>query len=398
MLLQQRGFRFLPELGPALDDPSRRVWVVLFGRPPEGKNLGDRLLRHARQGAPVLLASDRAAEMNPVLEAFGVGMDFDREYRVLRAAERHHGYADCPILTPRDTSHALFRGVMSLAMNRPASFRSVPGDYRYLARLAEAERGTKLRPCMLAHRRHPVVLISDHSLFINSMLTSESNLTFAANLIEVAAAQEVVLVVDGRVLHPAMFPPGFPDLTPQASVRVLDRALRAAEEAGVFRNLDARTVAATTAALTVVVAAVLGLWVLRRPASAPDLLQRGPALLVAFGGDRPPATEERDLRIPAQEYVSAWWKRFRMRQRLPAGTPLDVSRLEISAGSNRARRGVERDLRDLGAAVRAGDRPLPVAGFQRLLAAARRCDEAGASLALRGAPAEAAAAEDTMPG
>lgn len=373
MLLQQRGVPFRGEEELARLGDHTGTLLILFGRPPADAGFPERVRRHVvLQRAPLLIASD-LPEMNPVLEVFGAQLRAG-SYRALDPAARHHEYADCPLVTPEHGFDPLFRRVTRLALNRPAWFTNL--RWPVAAWLPEGvDRQGEDLPCMLVAAEHKAVLISDHSLFINLMLPEESNLRFANNLIDWLRPRRVLFLYDGKVVKPVPLPFGLPDLGSRVSVRVLDRVLREAEESGLFRTLDPRIYAGLTAALGVGLAAVLAVWILRRPSRLPEVLARSGALLTEFGPGAPGNFVERNLRIPAEEYLLAWWKRFRARQGLGAEVPLDPTRWEIRGGSACRRRAFRRDLALLVATTAGRGRVDPTA-FRRLVETARRCDEA----------------------
>lgn len=377
-LLRGRGVQFLdrwPELG---SETESRFLLILFGRPPEHEKFAWFVQNHAIRGCPMLIASDRP-EMNQVLTLFDTQLEFDAGYRVEEPSRMFHEYADCPLVSPSGDASDLFAGVAKLALNRPAYF-SQSRQLATAAFLPKARGGGRRRPCILVRNSPKQVFVSDHSLFINLMLTEESNFTFAGNLIDWLGAREVLFFCDGQVIHPAMFPDGYPDLGSQLSIRLLDRALRGMEESGTMRNFEPRTIAFGVASLSVLLAATLALWIYRRPLGAPEALVRAPALIRDFGLAGEARTEDRNLRIPAQEFLQSWWKRYRARKQFGPEQAPAPGNLQVRGGSMWARRGLKQDLKALSEAMARDQGRITLAEFRRLIECARRCDEAPAEM------------------
>ena len=378
-LVQLRGASFVGL--EALDASERRsharLLLVLFGpMPKDNPELVRKIVAHvqAQQGS-LLLASDRSS-MNLVLKHLMVELK-SGNYAAANPRSQLHGYADCPLVVPERPFRDLFAGVPRLAFNRPAWFvpPTPPTEWAILAALPEATRsGAVARPCILAHDDPKVVLMSDHSPFINLMIMEEANRRFANNLLDWYQPRQVLFLYDGKPVRPTPLPFGLPELGSQASIRTLDLALRQAEEGGIMRNLEPRTLAVMSALLSIVLAAV-AVWILRRPSQSPEVLARSAALLVDFGLGAEGRPEERNLRIPAQEYLFAWWRRYRARHELPPGAERDPALWELRGGSARQRKALHRDLERLAAASVSAAGRLDLAGFRAIIEAARRCDE-----------------------
>lgn len=375
MLLRGRGMRLLEAWPAAGERPDRDWLLIVFGRPPADATLAEQIVQHAAHGGDLLVASDRP-EINPILGELGAQLSFDA-WKCARAEDALHGYPECPLVTPGKRA-GLFRDVARVAMNRPAFFTRAKG-WKVLARLPESRGGGPRRACVLERQDSArQILISDHSLFINLMLREAANLAFATNLVDRFGPRPVLLVADGQIVHTGMFPQGFPDPGLNFSVRLLDRAVRGVEESGRLRDLDPRIVAAIYAAASVLLAAGLCVWLWRRPTDGSEFLAGASALLRRFGPDGEPTAESagrRDLRIPAQELATTWWKRFRARRHLAADTPLDAAHVVPPGAGLLARRAWSRDVALLATALTARA-PVSPAAFQHLVEAARRIDGA----------------------
>ncbi|MBI3271053.1 MAG: hypothetical protein HYZ53_18765 [Planctomycetes bacterium] len=374
ILLQRSGVHLLgpeevaePNLGPG-------TLIILLGTPPPQPTLL-RILGFQHHWTGLLVASDRK-EMAGVFDRYGLELDTSPYQMRDPTRGAFHGYADCPLIRGHGNS-PLIEGVKQIALNRPARF---VGRHRTtLSRLPE-EPGRERCAWIVAKENPKSLFISDHSLFINLMLNEESNAVFATNVIRWFGATDVWLIVDGETVHSELFPPGMPDFGPQASIRLLDHVIRATEEAHGLRNLDPRYNAFIATGATILLAVVLSLWLVRRPAAPAEILGSAPALLSEFGDPGSAPAGERNFRIPAQEFLEGWWRRFRSSRGLPEDAGRVPGAFDLAGGSTLARWRLGNDLGALAAAIRMRDGRLSLRGFESLRESARRCESAGSEL------------------
>lgn len=181
-LILELGSRYSFHKNPYRIDPTSSL-VVIVGDAPNDHLSAPMLKEFLRAGGRALLASD-SDSMN---EYFGV-IDLNLWPSVISVSRDDpqglkglNGFRDCPIIpVPESNKHPVFRNVKTLAFNRPAFFgfnspgallRTPPGcNYARTPLITSYQR----RQCR-------VISVADHSLFINSMLSKEDNVTFYKN-------------------------------------------------------------------------------------------------------------------------------------------------------------------------------------------------------------------------
>lgn len=401
MLLQRSGARLVKPEEFNWDRPAKGALLILLGTPPRLPDLPRRLgeFSYANLGQGSVLVASDCPEMQPVFAAYGATLH-PGPFVVGRPRDAYHGFADCPLVRIRSERRQppMADGVERLALNR-TGWLDPPKDHWAQWELPPDRSGDR-NAFLLLHTLPRIVLLADHSPFINLMLTEESNLAFASNLLKLFAPRTVLLYMDGQAVHPEMFPPGFPELGQEASVRLVDAALRGIEEEGMLRRLPHRIQSAIAAVGVMLLACTLALWILRRPTAGPEVLVAAPALLTAFGAATTARPQDRDFRLPAAEFLAAWWRRCRARHDFPAEAGRTPGEYRISAEARGAvRRRLARDLATLASAgAQAPGSPLRLKAFRALLDAAQRCDAVAAGIRIEWvaapgvAPAEAGGA------
>ncbi|MDF1661951.1 MAG: hypothetical protein P1V97_09270, partial [Planctomycetota bacterium] len=203
-LILELGQRYSFHKNPYKIDPTSSL-VVIVGDAPDNHLSASLFKSFLKAGGRALLASD-SDSMN---EYFGT-IDVDLWPSVIsisrddpRGLKGVNGFRDCPVIpVPESQKHPVFNGVKSLAFNRPAFF-----GLRARGTLLRAPVGCNYprSPLVTSYKRGQsrVISIADHSLFINSMLSKEGNVTFFRNSLKWLDSDQTITQVlvycDGRL-------------------------------------------------------------------------------------------------------------------------------------------------------------------------------------------------------
>lgn len=223
LMLQQHELRATQnEIGSAFEMPKETV-AILLGDLTTVSRIGAQLNRFVDAGGALLVASD--------VQDSKVPGAWIRPTKMLPNSEkRRHGFRgfnDCPIVRNFDrNSTSLFDAVESIVANRPGQLDCVD-TVQQVAWLPSRRNP----PFMATYQKESgrMLLVADHSLFINEMLVHADNAKFANNvcswLCEGGNRTRLVLVSDGQVLPDWSFgetPPAIP----------LEKLLRAIQHGG----------------------------------------------------------------------------------------------------------------------------------------------------------------------
>ena len=257
LLLRREGIELSGDEGRL--DP-RRTFVAILGDPPADHSW---FARFIDRGGRVLIASDRPS-VNPYVEGFGIQVETG-PVRVLSDGDAFNGCFDCPVANvARDSqtiNHPIFRDVKRIAFNRPAWLSSQQiGGLLHLPRLQR--RGAP--PCLIATRfgRGRLVVLSDHSVFINLMLPEADNLAFSRNLFRWMGRKSVRLFYEGKRIHPGDLPPGLASIPP-LSLPALNPALEELETSGALNGFVQTFLPWIVGGMTILAFAALVVWMTR---------------------------------------------------------------------------------------------------------------------------------------
>lgn len=161
------------------DDPSDTLLIV-FGDTNLPKAITEeKLRRFVEQGGNVLLATDR--KTSPLVEkVFNISVS-DEVVRTTAKEDAYKGEMDCPIVTIPEFDRfflPIFKDIKQIATNKPGRLlvdRSWPTTY-----FPESCRKVKGKPLLIFATISSVgsgrfLALSDHSVFINSMLMQKDN-------------------------------------------------------------------------------------------------------------------------------------------------------------------------------------------------------------------------------
>jgi hypothetical protein len=260
-VLSQSGVKALSAADALRDSPRDKVLIV-FGDtfPIEGMIRSGELQHFLGNGGSVCVATDRDTS-DAFFESTGVKISGE----IVPARHRSESYrrrmADCPIVVDHfgdAKRHAIFAAVptpSNVATNRPSfilanepPFRRLldptlpvawlPVKYPYRTKFGDLE-----TPMMLAvantDKRNHLLVIADHSIFINDMLSQpdNDNIAFAYGVVrwltDDGRRKEVLFIDDGVVqteFNVALNvpPPKFPPL--EALIPLADEAIVAVEK------------------------------------------------------------------------------------------------------------------------------------------------------------------------
>ncbi len=192
--------------------------LVITGNTHGLSRLAGKLAAFRQQGGTTLIATDLGDYS--LTKAYGVY--FRSANIAVDPVDGYQGLADCPLVTDFNSQHPLFDGVRQLVTNKPGflyvSPRS-PASRFQLAWLPSSAPNRRLGrvPLVAAVPTNGrMLLVADHSVFINEMLLHGDNAIFAWNcvnwLCEDGRRQRLVFIdegnfVGGRPLDASQLPP-----------------------------------------------------------------------------------------------------------------------------------------------------------------------------------------------
>jgi hypothetical protein len=190
-LSKRAGLQPLGSWEDLFSDPSRNVLIVLGDTRLLNARLGE-IREFLNAGGVVLIATDR-----PSVDLLGVSVSGER----VRDAESTHRYqiSDCPIVFAEDESRPIFGGLWKVATNLPSYLRGSPARGIAVTVLAWFYESAQVFPpgmarqptylpfaAMLSVGRGRLLMMADHSVFINSMMmrTDNDNFVLAERTLE----------------------------------------------------------------------------------------------------------------------------------------------------------------------------------------------------------------------
>lgn len=200
--LSLRPLQSMDELAEA----PRETILIFLGNPAAEPNslLDTRIDNFIEVGGAVLLASDRSVTF----------MDVEIVGDLVSAQDEKHGYkgryAECPLVP--EFNHDIFKGIKQIATNKPSYLALPERQFRSVAWFAKGSQvNDKPRPHLAfaaVHEGDGVrhVVLSDHSVFINSMMLQEDNdnFAFAINCVrwlsDGGKRDRVLFIDDGRIV------------------------------------------------------------------------------------------------------------------------------------------------------------------------------------------------------
>ena len=217
LMLQQQSLEATQtKIGTALESADETVAVIL-GDLRTVTRIQGQLRNFVDNGGALLIASDLRKMDVPRTPICGAWVQATP--RLAGEDIGKYGFQnnlrDCPIATEFDRRlyPELFEGVKSIVTNRPGEVEIV-GDVREIAWLPTVDHP----PIMVTYEtKGRMLLVSDHSIFINEMLVHGDNARFANNAIrwlsEDGKRRRLILINDGQVLPDWSFgetPPAIP--------------------------------------------------------------------------------------------------------------------------------------------------------------------------------------------
>lgn len=184
LMLQQQGMATTQTLATALRNPNETV-LVFTGNISTAMQIRGSLTRFVEQGGALLVATDLADA-----DSKSADWIFKSKFRYSKSSFPNKDrlqptLSDCPLVTRLDHRAApnLFNGVETIAANRPARLAST-GSLVPIASLPTQLRQSRNEPLMAISRRDQerLLVIADHSIFINEMLIYADNAQFASNV------------------------------------------------------------------------------------------------------------------------------------------------------------------------------------------------------------------------
>ena len=200
LLLQRQGLKTLQkDPRAALRSPETTV-LVLIGDLRATGPLWNRIDRFVAEGGAVLIATDLGSK--PIR-----GVNLRAGSVPVRGIDAYQGYEDCPRVSDLDRHHVLLRelfdDVDEIITNVPGFLPLRPvAELRRIAWLPQTRRKKALMAGYV--RRGRMLLVADHSIFVNEMLLHGDNAKLANNvcqwLSQGGERDKLVFISDGLVL------------------------------------------------------------------------------------------------------------------------------------------------------------------------------------------------------
>lgn len=204
LMLQQQGLSATQtEIGSVLDTPNETV-VVVLGDLKTVIQIRQQLTNFVRDGGAMLIAADQLGKRTQPSYICGAWIKpASLPSRKEREKHAFRDFVDCPVVTEleRSGTSMLFEDVNRIVTNRPAGVRTTRA-VRPIAWLPPKRQ----QPLMVTYERDKgrMLMVSDHSIFINEMLVHGDNAKFASNvtrwLCENGKRSNLVLIHNGNVL------------------------------------------------------------------------------------------------------------------------------------------------------------------------------------------------------
>jgi hypothetical protein len=224
LLLEQKGVNTKTDIHAALrGDPSKKVIVLLGDVDKNMQWSWINLHRFVRDGGAVLIATDQDARMTSICRISAGPV------RVTAADSKYQGFDDCPIVRQFSNPHPLTKGLNEVVANRSGYISqqtSFNARWSTIAAFPAGTRGPSNRRAVgplisvmtsARHARGKLVVMADHSILLNSMLTHADNALLALNIADYLCdpgREELYVIVDGQPLG-AKLPPLMPEIRPE---------------------------------------------------------------------------------------------------------------------------------------------------------------------------------------
>lgn len=197
LMLQQHDLTTLQTSTDETFGSPTETAVVLVGNLDQASVLFDELQTFVLNGGATLVATDLGTR-RPL---FGVKFNAGP---VQTVDDAYRGLHDCPVVTRIDRASVVTRGVRRIVTNRPGylSFGR-RGQLEVCCSLPATDRQ---RRRLMGYRHFPgrgrILLVADHSLFINEMLMHGDNAKLASNVATwlCEGRKNLVFIEDGQVL------------------------------------------------------------------------------------------------------------------------------------------------------------------------------------------------------
>jgi hypothetical protein len=247
-------------------EPKRTV-VILLGKMERLDSFDVRAF--LTNGGAVLVATDNPNQSHYVGRDFGVEIRGQLPLAANDPTTSYRGLPDCPFVQPLPAGEdtAIFRNLRHVATNQPAylAYARQPNPLRQLAVLPYSfsiRRGGRLFDMPTAFAiggrvgSGRVLILSDHSVFLNDMMLprDNDNFEFAANVVEwlkepgdgsprrdrVLYVEEGTIRTDFEVKWKQVLVPPLPP--PEDLLELGDQLVSGLEKEGYFRDLERRNV------------------------------------------------------------------------------------------------------------------------------------------------------------
>jgi hypothetical protein len=335
-ILWDQGIQPLSSFQELADQPETKLLIVL-GETSVLDQVPNGLLEFVHQGGAVLIATDREARTQP-FHVLGFGVS-GRQVRFASKTEfAYLGLADCVIVRPLERGQPIFQGLTKVATNRPSFLIRLGGEEQRLDPMGlfprnsvypdkDALYSAAYRPFVAGGDldKGRVLILSDHSVFINAMMWQEDNdnFRFANNCVAwLSEAKpnrrtEALVVEEGRIQTRFDIPlkeeplPPLPPLHQQ--LQFANAVLRGLETENRFNEVILRAVNSVHPAnwlrsLVVLLTMALGVYGLVRLGQAKQRLEPGAPLLETSLVQLVPPLETQDQRRRAMLREGNFWE------------------------------------------------------------------------------------------
>ena len=238
LLLEQKGLRTITDFDEAVtNQPTRTVMVLAGNLDAIGRREWREVFTFIERGGSVLVASDRDVRVPGLFRIKAGPVEFSEQ-------NAYEGYRDCPVVEEGLKPHALTRNVRRIVANRTGWISTIwesLGPSQTIATLPRFRQGDQsfaqggLIEAIETENPAPgrLLLVADHSLFVNGMLWHGSNSMLAINTVDwlchARSRRKLYFSVNGVALRsgipvPAIPPGGIPPggIPPEALPKSLE--------------------------------------------------------------------------------------------------------------------------------------------------------------------------------
>jgi hypothetical protein len=222
LLLEQKGVAIKSDQQQALNGNAKEKVVVILGNVNGIPNWSWQKVRSFEaQGGMVLIATDQTSSIRSIARIAGGPLSVDN-------VSSYQNHSDCPIIDRFPVAHPINKGVSQIVANRTGWINQVArrNEWTTIAESPKSSRSPENRfagtvPLIAVKRPNAnggsIILMGDHSILLNGMLTHGDNALLAMNIADYMCdlqRREIYMIVDGQAVG-AKLPQQLPPIRPE---------------------------------------------------------------------------------------------------------------------------------------------------------------------------------------